>query len=337
MPVNEKLKQYAMTLGFPQSENLARVFEIIYDTEDDVTLVAALPGTVEEIAGRAGMPEEKVRAIVDKLLSRGAISHPMKRPELLRRFPAMIELRDATVLWPEAPQELFEKWDDLIQNETKALVPVLKNLKIPPMVRVVPIERTVQTQNRVLDVDAARKIFEEADLITVLPCACRTVARRNGRGEDCPAPADAVCMQTNAFAQAVIDRGIGERITREEALRRLALAEEAGLVHMIRNNVKKDMFMCNCCSCCCTGLHFVNKLGYAAGIAPSRFRVELDDDLCTACGTCEDRCQFHAITVSDKAVIDLERCYGCGSCAVSCPEGALGLIEVRPVEHIRVT
>jgi heterodisulfide reductase subunit A-like polyferredoxin len=105
---------------------------------------------------------------------------------------------------------------------------------------------------------------------------------------------------------------------------------------MIRNNVKKDMFMCNCCSCCCTGLYLVNDLGYAGGVAPSRFRVKLDEDVCAGCGDCEDRCQFHAISIDETAIIDHEKCYGCGNCAITCPEEALTLEEIRPKEHIRV-
>jgi MinD superfamily P-loop ATPase len=105
---------------------------------------------------------------------------------------------------------------------------------------------------------------------------------------------------------------------------------------MVRNNIQKDMFMCNCCSCCCTGLFLVNQTGYSDALAPSRFRVKLDDDACSGCETCVDRCQFHAITVDGMAVVDNDKCYGCGNCVITCPEEALTLEEVRPLEHIRV-
>jgi NAD-dependent dihydropyrimidine dehydrogenase PreA subunit len=336
MPVHESLKQYATLLGFPQSPNLERVFELLYQNDEEIKLTAALPGTPDQLSKKLDMPEDKVKEIIERLINRGAITFKMLDQKTFRRFPAMIELRDASVLNPDAPDELFKVWDDLLMKETKPLIPVLKNLKIPPLVRVLPIERSVEAQNTVLDVDSARNIFKDAELISVIPCVCRDIAKRNGRGQDCPAPDDAVCMQTNAFANAVLDRGIGEKITNEEALRRVGIAEDAGLVHMVRNNIKDDMFMCNCCSCCCSGLHFVNNLGYLAGVAKSRFKLVYDADLCSSCGTCEDRCQFHALELDGDLQIKEELCYGCGNCVITCEEEALTLEEVRPVEHIRV-
>ncbi len=336
MPIPKVLEDYAAKLGFPGSETLSRIFTILYDGKDDLRILEALPGTAAEIAGKTGLSEERVREAADRLVRRGSLAHPMKRPDLYRLFPAMIEMRDSTVLWPDAPQELFELWEKLVLEEMPQLVPMLKQLKIPPMIRVVPIERSVESRNTVLDVDSARKIFRDAELITALPCACRVQAKKNNRSPDCPAPETSVCMQTNGFAEVVVSRGLGERLTNEEALKRIEEAEEAGLVHMVRNNVQKDMFMCNCCSCCCTGLYMVNQTGYLDALAPSRFRVKLDADACSGCGVCEDRCQFHAITVNGTALVDAAKCYGCGNCVITCPEEALTLEEVRPIEHIRV-
>jgi ferredoxin len=249
----------------------------------------------------------------------------------------MIELRDATVVVEEHPKELIALWERLIREEMPALIPVFKELKVPPVLRAVPIEETVQPRGAVLDVDSARRLFSEAALITAAPCPCRTQAKAVGRSPECPAPKDAVCMQTNGFAEAMIDRGVGERLTNAEALRRIGDAEDAGLVHLMRNNIKEDMFMCNCCSCCCTGLFMINELDYRDAYARSRFVVKYDDDLCTGCGVCEERCQLHAITMDGRAVVDTDRCFGCGNCALVCRSGALLLVEARPAEWIRRT
>jgi ferredoxin len=336
MPFHSKLKNYAAQLGYGQSETMARIFEILYDSEEVINLVAALPGTAPEVAEKSGLSVNQVVEIGTGLIMRGRIIVDFKKNNVFRRFPAMIELRDSSVLDPETTQELYELWDRIVREESTDMVNTLRERQVAPMVRVIPIERSAEAQNQVLDIDSARKIFQSANLITVMPCVCRTIARKNGRSPDCPAPEAALCMQTNFFATGVLMRKVGQRISQAEALKRIGDAEDAGLVHMVRNNVQKDMFMCNCCSCCCTGLHMYHQYRFPGIVAPSRFRIKLNEDLCTACGVCADRCQFHAIAVGDDhAVIDLNHCLGCGNCAITCPEQALVLEEIRPVEHIR--
>ena len=50
------------------------------------------------------------------------------------------------------------------------------------------------------------------------------------------------------------------------------------------------------------------------------------NDLCTACGSCEDICPRNAITVADKAVIDQKHCIRCGMCQTVCPVDAVSII-----------
>ena len=336
MPIPEGLRDYAKQLGFPGSETLAKIFEIIYNEDDDLAVVQALPGTIEELADRTGLSPNRVSMVTENLLNKGYITVDFKRQDVFRRFPAMIELRDFSILGENKPEALFKLWDRLILNESATMVSNLIEAKVAPMVRVVPIEHSVATQNRVLDIDSARKIFKEAELITAIPCVCRLVARKHGRGTDCPAPENSVCMQTNLFSSLVLARNLGKAISNDEALKRIGEAEDAGLVHVVRNNVNKDMLMCNCCSCCCSSLFFLKQMGYDDSMAPSRFKVKLDADACSGCGTCEDRCQFKAIVVDDIATIDQDACYGCGNCVVTCEDDALTLEEFYPKEHIRV-
>jgi ferredoxin len=59
----------------------------------------------------------------------------------------------------------------------------------------------------------------------------------------------------------------------------------------------------------------------------------LDPELCTGCGTCQDRCQMDALTMADAlAVLDSDRCIGCGLCVTTCPSGALSL-QRKPHER----
>ncbi|MBM4164448.1 MAG: (4Fe-4S)-binding protein [Lentisphaerae bacterium] len=49
----------------------------------------------------------------------------------------------------------------------------------------------------------------------------------------------------------------------------------------------------------------------------------VDEATCTACRTCAEICQYHAIAVLKKTLVFPELCHGCGGCVLVCPAGAL--------------
>ena len=53
--------------------------------------------------------------------------------------------------------------------------------------------------------------------------------------------------------------------------------------------------------------------------------VNVDEEKCTGCGSCEETCPVEAIKVNDKAVVDEETCIDCGTCVDECPAEALSL------------
>jgi heterodisulfide reductase subunit A-like polyferredoxin len=61
-------------------------------------------------------------------------------------------------------------------------------------------------------------------------------------------------------------------------------------------------------------------------LASSGFLAQVNPELCAACGSCADTCQFAAISVGDGfARIDASACIGCGVCVSKCPQEALSL------------
>ncbi len=68
---------------------------------------------------------------------------------------------------------------------------------------------------------------------------------------------------------------------------------------------------------------------------PSRYTARVDQDLCNGCETCEDCCNFKAVSILDgMAGIDAEKCWGCGVCAFNCPEKAISLDTIHDQDFI---
>jgi Pyruvate/2-oxoacid:ferredoxin oxidoreductase delta subunit len=61
----------------------------------------------------------------------------------------------------------------------------------------------------------------------------------------------------------------------------------------------------------------------------SGFEPNFNADLCTACGTCLDRCPPEALTMGDNDVpeVNLDRCFGCAVCATGCPTEAIAMVN----------
>jgi heterodisulfide reductase subunit A-like polyferredoxin len=70
-------------------------------------------------------------------------------------------------------------------------------------------------------------------------------------------------------------------------------------------------------------------------VVPSRFEAFINNDLCSGCEACLDRCFFDALSMKDDlAAVDPEKCLGCGVCTVVCPTEALKLKETRPADFV---
>jgi len=203
-----------------------------------------------------------------------------------------------------------------------------QKISFPPN-RVITVDRVVKAGNKIHTYDQVKSYIEKYDPLAVSTCFCRHEAKLIDEDDDCGKPND-VCMQFGMGAQFVIDRKMGRKIDKEEAMAILEKTEEAGLVHAAMNRQEID-FLCNCCSCHC----MILKTALAQprpGIAlNSGFRPDWDADACTACETCIDRCPTDALTLGAEEVpeVNLDRCIGCGVCATGCPSEAIELAE-RP-------
>jgi Na+-translocating ferredoxin:NAD+ oxidoreductase RNF subunit RnfB len=65
----------------------------------------------------------------------------------------------------------------------------------------------------------------------------------------------------------------------------------------------------------------------------SYYVAEIDNEVCSSCGLCIDRCQMDAIEDADDvwSVVD-GRCIGCGLCVAECPTEAISMVAKPEME-----
>ena len=171
-------------------------------------------------------------------------------------------------------------------------------------------------------------MLEKAQSWGVRECICRKQQHLLGKGcnhalETCLVFAPV----KSAFDRSKVDRAI----TKEEALQILRDTEEAGLVHSSGNYRDGIEYICNCCSCCCGIMRGIAEYGILNAVAHSNFQIVLEEEKCTLCGACIDRCQFKALSLLDTILaVDLKHCVGCGLCVIACPTEALQLEHRQP-------
>jgi NAD-dependent dihydropyrimidine dehydrogenase PreA subunit len=84
-------------------------------------------------------------------------------------------------------------------------------------------------------------------------------------------------------------------------------------------------------------LRTVNTYPKPAELVAAPFAVQLDDDRCTGCGICLERCQMGALALKGKtAQLNKHRCIGCGLCVSTCPAGCLRLTRKPRSQQPRV-
>jgi Pyruvate/2-oxoacid:ferredoxin oxidoreductase delta subunit/DNA-binding Lrp family transcriptional regulator len=196
--------------------------------------------------------------------------------------------------------------------------------------RVIPVGAAVDATSSIASYDKAKEIIGKQKIAAVAECICKK--QQGLLGKECEKPLE-TCMSFGIGADHMIRTGKGRKISIDEAFKIIDRAEENAMI-LMPTNARDIVHMCCCCSCCCALLRMLKAHDKPADFVHSAFQVRKDPELCTACGTCLERCQMEAISETDDAVeIDLARCIGCGLCVPTCPQDALALVakETTPV------
>jgi ferredoxin/predicted transcriptional regulator len=315
----------------PTSKIVPQILEELTDEKEQRLLMAAAPpATVEELAERTGLDPDAVEKMVDPLFIKGLLFKSKKKDAIrYYRFRNLMQLHDATGVTIGAPQKVLDLWKEHTKTEWIEWVNQLESAIPRPVLRVIPVNQSVEQTSQVLAFEDLKELVDDAKTLATTKCSCRAI---DGA---CGLPID-VCIQVDRAAEYAIERGTGRELTKPETMEMLKQCAEDGLVAVSENKRGLGMVICNCCGDCCINWTSL-KQGSRKFAAPSRYRATITDDDCNGCEVCIDRCYFDALAMDgegDLAVVNDENCMGCGLCQVVCPTDAIGMDLTRDEEFV---
>lgn len=326
-----------------------RILEFLM-TPQQANIVAELPSPPEDIASKLGLTPKTVKGEIETLFERGVVFPKNFQTRETPRFAREVfQLHDASQsihglnIYPdEKKKEMFRLWEDFCEEEWYPdRLKAIDKMEHPPM-RVIPAYASVKDLPDVQPYEDMREILKAQEILAVCSCSCRK--RRTTLDMPCAHSHDVNCFQFNRGAEYADVRGTGRKLTYDQAMKLVDEIEADGLVHNWRNDRgMATTVMCHCCIDCCMIWHPIDTHQADIGKywAKSRFQAAVNQQECTGCQTCVERCMFDAIemvkvpgTKKLKAVVNPDKCFGCGVCVLKCESEALAMKTIRPPESI---
>jgi len=345
--------------GVPDSDVLLPYVAERYTPEEAALLngMPFAPKTLAELADLTKISADILGPKLDELASRGLVYKQAR--DGVHRY----HLHDIFTIyrgfgWPGS-RDGYDQAVGPLQHKyiTGGLMSPWQNVKEKGL-RVLPIEATIEDSRGVLPYEEVRKILDKVEYFTVSHCPCRHANNLDPDSPDCRYPTE-VCLHFDKLGHYIVENGMGREITRRETEEILSRSAELGLIHGISNQQEKPDTICNCCRDCCIWFLALNKYGHGASLAPSNFRVMVNQSTCTGCGLCVKRCPMEALHLEEApeakgrkttlttrdgrqreltnktgkvSELKQERCIGCGVCAYKCQSQSLTLVR-NQVEH----
>ncbi len=193
--------------------------------------------------------------------------------------------------------------------------------------RIIPIKTSLEGTYTISPTEEILEIIKRIPVLAIGYCYCRMTYQK------CNNP-KWTCIHVGKAKKL---SEIGKRTpirssTYEEVEKILRKADEIGLVHQLITAPTKDYFyvICNCCPCCCTLLQTAKRIPKRNITIKSNFIAVTDENKCTNCMKCVNRCYFHArIEINNKMTFFQDNCVGCGLCVNACTYDAIKLKRRR--------
>ncbi|MGD8470019.1 MAG: 4Fe-4S binding protein [Desulfobacteraceae bacterium] len=348
---------------FPVSDTaIAIVMAVVGDNEEELDLIYAFrekpSQTTEQLVESSGFTAAKVEQLATRLAAKGLVFNQPSSAGIMiyRLLPLMLvgvmeykfmvpltgsqEEKDLAQLFEKLLAELREQ----IQGNYDALAPLFNTAPatdrtVPTRVtedggpvKIIPVDRSVEVPEEfILPSQTVEEIINKFDDIAVGHCFCRQ--RRSLLGHPCDISAPTLnCFTFGKSARHTAAQGFAKKVSREEALKIMKEAEQAGLIHKAfhpgsREN-SPETSICNCCKDCCDTFELWRS-GTLPMINSTYYLSVIDEEACTGCGICVERCPTDAIVLNADNVAERDEnaCLGCGVCSHFCPEEAISLQE----------
>lgn len=210
----------------------------------------------------------------------------------------------------------------------------------------IPINKSLgKFENQILPVKIFKHFIDKACNIVARDCPCRV-------SNDCKDHEKSYgCMMLGSGTIGMSFPEDARVVTKEEALKIVALAVDDGLIPILGNNrmeadgydvagTENFMSVCFCCTCCCINGRVMQQLSASITAIYQRMEgltVEVDQEQCNGCEQCMEVCVFTGMEMIDeKAKVNQKRCLGCGRCENICPNDAISIefSDIRRVDEL---
>ena len=306
--------------GFPSTSDgkELELLELLF-TPEEAAFACSLslePQPLSEVAAEAGVSSAESRGLLKSMGNKGLLKIARGEQGIeIGLLPFVVGFFENQVY--RMDKKFAEVYEAYYREAFSSLLAVE-----PQFHRVIPVNASIKSDVEILPGDDVVKLITSKKAWAVLDCVCRTEQALLGNA--CGHPIK-VCLALSDTPGAFDGAEQIEALDMDGALAILEKAAEAGLVHTVSNHKEDLYYVCNCCTCGCSLLRAISEVSIANVVARSAYYAVVDEDLCTGCGECLDRCQFQAISINGYSDVNAVKCVGCGVCVHHCPEDALSL------------
>ena len=356
--VYEKLRKImdSFVLKVPKHEKLTEFLKICF-TEEEASLLTHFKApmietlSAKKLARRAGLPEEKVTEIMERLAKRGVVMREVvgkkekKMYSLMTFFPGLYEFffvahKEHTPEENRNAAEFYEEYYNSIYHKEVGASKfpfhrVLASSEPVEDVKQLEINENIEPKQHILPFEVVSDFIESSHRFAITMCQCRYHNELLGKKE-CDMEIEETCLALGIAADFLIKMGHGRLINKQKAMEILRKCEKKGMVHTTMNVQagQDSLFICNCCADCCVVLRELSKYENPLTYAISNFKPKFDLETCKQCGVCVKICPLNALELIEtkdgqKLNFNEEKCFGCGLCASNCPHDAVKLEKIR--------